>query len=134
MGYLAQYPLGGHHSEDLRPVPKTPRRRESCGGQKCGDSTALGEFEERFLSSIGRLMIESEQSIGLPIDVMTVRHHSLTFRLLARAGSTMDALLQVPQEQFPFSLSTLLSDPTIATDLSESLNTPCFWAIGARAS
>ena len=95
---------------------------------------ALGEFEERFLSSIGRLMIESEQSIGLPTDVMTVRHHSLTFRLLARAGSTMHALLQVPQERFPFSLSTLLSDPNTATDLSESLNTPCFWAIGARAS
>ena len=55
---------------------------------------------------------------------MTCRYRSLTFCLLAQAGSTAHALLQVPHEEFPFRLFTMLSDPSIAPDLSESLNTP----------
>ena len=36
---------------------------------------------------------------------MTVRYRSLTFRVFARAGNTVHALLQVPHEEFPFGLS-----------------------------
>ena len=70
---------------------------------------ALGDFEVRLLTSIGRLMIESEQWVRFPPDVMTVRYRALTFRLLARAGSTVHALLQVPHEEFLFRFSTMLS-------------------------
>ena len=34
---------------------------------------ALGDFEERVFSTIGRIMTESEQWVHLPPDVMTVR-------------------------------------------------------------
>ena len=61
---------------------------------------ALGEFEVKFLTSIGRLMTESEQWVHLPLYVTTVRYRSLTFCLLARVGSTVHALLQLPREEF----------------------------------
>ena len=64
----------------------------------------LGEFEETFLSSIGRLMMEPEEWVHLPPDVMSVRYFSLTFHLLARAG-TVHALLQVPHEDSLFVFS-----------------------------
>ena len=56
---------------------------------------------------------------------MTIRYRSLTFRLLGRAGSQVLALLDVQHEEFPICLLTMLSDRTVAPDLSESLNTPC---------
>ena len=107
MGRLGQYPLG--RMVFMRKVFEP----------------ALGEFEQVFLSIFERLRKESEQRVHLPPDVMTVRHRSITFRLLARAGSTMHALLQVPHNEFPFRLFTMLSDPTVEPDLSESLNTRC---------
>ena len=48
---------------------------------------------------------------------MTVRYRSLTFR-------SVDALLQVPCG-VPYRLFTMLCDPTMASDLSKLLNTPC---------
>ena len=45
----------------------------------------------------------------------------------------MHALLQVPRQEFPFRLFTMLSGPTIAPDLSGSLNTQCDldeWSMG----
>ena len=77
------------------------------------------------MTSIGRLMTASDQWVHLPLDFMTVRYRFLTFRLLARARSTVHFQLQVSFEEFPFRLVTLLSDPTIAPDMSESLNTSC---------
>ena len=133
----------GHHPEGLRAAPHAPSEPDRAWERHMGrkqrsiaarsrllgtkerrkyrmEVAALGEQEERFMTSTGRLMLESEQWVHLPPDVMTVR-----FRLLARAGSTFHGLLQVPHEGFPFHFFTVLSDPTIAQDLSESLNTPC---------
>ena len=37
----------------------------------------------------------------------------------------MHASVQVPHDEFPFCIFAMLSDPSIAPDLSESLNSPC---------
>ena len=70
-------------------------------------------------------MIDPEQWVHLPPDVMTVRYRLLTFRLLTRAGSTVHDLLQVAHGVFPFRLFTMLFFQNVAPDLSETLNTPC---------
>ena len=52
----------------------------------CGGAKVLDEFEERFLTFIGRFMIEPEQCVHLPLEVMTVRNRSITFRFLELAA------------------------------------------------
>ena len=136
MGYPAW--ANGHHPEGLRRLllgqiglgsDKRERNQRSMAAQ----SRLRGTKERRNdrLPFIGRLMIEPKQWVHLSPDVMTVRHRSLTFRLLAPAGNTVHALLQVPHGQFPFRLFTILSDPIIGR-LEQGLPELFQWCAGQR--
>ena len=55
---------------------------------------ATGEYEDRFLDAIEKLMMGADSWEMLPPELLDLRHRSLATRLLARAASTVQALFQ----------------------------------------